>query len=151
MRYRASALLTGEFGFGAQIQLPPTATGPCGIALPPNDGDLQRNFDSTRASISVTSEARMVATPIASANGSLRIIGGGAWYLNRAVPAWLAGVGFRRRASFGAIILDVERWSVGVPYELERFRLGAPDESLGMRREWQAFWHLRLGVTVWSR
>jgi hypothetical protein len=81
---------------------------------------------------------------VTSEAGTVRLIAGGAWYLARNSPAWIVGAGYRR----GALVLDVERWNVGAAYELERFRTGAPREPLGDGREWQAFWQIRLGLTL---
>jgi hypothetical protein len=78
------------------------------------------------------------------------LIGGGAWYPARQSPAWIIGAGYRPLRRWGTLVIDVERWNVGVEYELERFRTGAPREPLGEGREWQAFWQVRFGFTLWS-
>jgi hypothetical protein len=115
------------------------------------DGDMVRDFEPGRGSVSVAGEARVVLTPVASERGTLRVIGGGAWYLTRNSPAWIVGAGYRLPAARGALVFDVERWNVGVAYDLERFRTGAPREPLGRGREWQAFWQIRVGISLWSR
>jgi hypothetical protein len=99
----------------------------------------------------VAGEARVVLTPVGSEeNGVLRVIGGGAWYAARSSPAWILGLGYRRPGAWGGLVVDIERWNVGVAYDLERFRIGAPREPLGEGREWQRFWQVRLGFTLWS-
>lgn len=147
--YRVHRLLTAELGVAGHIQIPPGHH--CSVdALPLMDGDVVRNFEPGRGSVSLAGEARVVLTPVRSEDGTLRLIGGGAWYPARNSPAWIVGAGYRPLASWGALVFDVERWNVGVAYDLERFRTGAPRESLGGGREWQAFWQIRVGITLWS-
>jgi hypothetical protein len=114
------------------------------------DGDVVRDFDVHRGSVSPVADARLVLTPLTTKSGTLRLIGGGAWYPAQNVPAWIVGAGYRPLTSWGAWVIDIERWNVGVEYELERFRTGAPREPLGDGREWQALWQIRLGITLWS-
>lgn len=147
--HRIHRLLTAELGVAGHIQIPPGHY--CSVdALPLMDGDVVRNFEPGRGSVSLAGEARAVLTPVTSEHGTLRLIGGGAWYPARNSPAWIVGAGYRPLTSWGALVFDVERWNVGVAYDLERFRTGAPREPLGEGREWQAFWQIRLGITLWS-
>ncbi len=147
--HRIHRFMTAELGISAQIQVPPGNY--CVVdAIPLMDGDVVRAFRSTAGSVSVAGEARIVLTPVASEDGMLRVIGGGAWYPARSSPAWIFGLGYRLPSSWGALVLDIERWNVGVAYDLERFRIGAPRESLGEGREWQRFWQIRVGFTLWS-
>jgi hypothetical protein len=147
--HRIHRLLTAELGVSAHIQIPPGRY--CSIdAVPLMDGDVVRDFDVPRGSVSLAGEARLVLTPLTSKSGTLRLIGGGAWYPSQNVPAWIVGAGYRPLTSWGAWVIDIERWNVGVEYELERFRTGAPREPLGDGREWQALWQIRIGITLWS-
>jgi hypothetical protein len=147
--HRIHRLVTAELGVAGHIQIPPGQY--CSVdVLPLMDGDVIRDFEPSRSSVSLAGEARIVLTPVTSEQGTVRLIGGGAWYLTRRSPAWIVGAGYRPRTSWGALVFDVERWDVGVAYDLERFRTGAPREPLGEGREWQAFWQIRLGITLWS-
>ncbi|MGH7467924.1 MAG: hypothetical protein ACRENP_08045 [Longimicrobiales bacterium] len=147
--HRIHRFLTAELGISAQIQVPPDPY--CVVdAIPLRDGDVVRDFPSTTGNVSMAGEARIVLTPVGSEDSIHRVIGEGAWYPARSSPAWILGLGYRRPNSWGAQILDIERWNVGVAYDLERFRIGAPRESLGEGREWQRFWQLRVGFTLWS-
>jgi hypothetical protein len=148
---RIHRLLTAELGVSGHIQLPPGQYGTCGDIVPLMDGDTIRTFDVRRSSVSLSGEARMVLTPVTIEDGTLRLIGGGAWYPAGDSPAWIVGAGYRPVTKWGTLVFDVERWNLGVPYVRERFRTGAPREPLGDGREWQAFWQIRLGITVWSR
>ena len=148
--HRLHRLLTAELGVAGHIQIPPGHY--CTEdAVPLMDGDIVRSYDAGRGSVSLAGEARVVLTPVSIEDGTLRVIGGGAWYAARNSPAWIVGAGYRPLTSWGAWVFDIERWNVGVPYELERFRTGAPREALGDGREWQAFWQIRFGLTLWSR
>jgi len=147
--HRIHRLVSAELGLSAQIQIPPGAY--CTADLVPlMDGDVIRDFRSSTGSVSVAGEARVVLTPVAGEDGMFRVIGGGAWYLARSSPAWIAGLGYRRSSSRGAWVVDVEQWNVGVAYDLERFRTGGAREPLGEGREWQRFWQIRVGLTLWS-
>ena len=148
--YRVGRFLTTELGISSQFQVQSGPTHTC-PALPPLDGELRPRYDISRGSVSVAAEGRLVFTPLSNAGGSLRVIGGGAWYLNRGTPAWIVGAGFRPLTSWGAVVVDVERWGVGFPYDIERVRLGQAGEIVGSGRAWQRLWQFRLGVTVWSR
>lgn len=148
--HRVHDLLTAELGVSGHIQIPPGQY--CSVdAIPLMDGDLVRSYEAGRSSVSVTAEARLVFTPVTLEDGTVRLIGGGAWYPARNTPAWIVGAGYRPFTRWGAFVLDVERWHVGVAYELERFRTAAPRERVGGGREWQALWQFRLGMTVWSK
>lgn len=146
---RMSGILSAELGVSGMFQLPP---GPyCSDdAVPLADGDVVRDFAPSRGNLSLAGEARVVLTPIGSGDGDLRLIGGGAWYPARNSPAWIVGAGYRPPTSWGALVFDVEYWTVGAAYDLERFRVGAPRERLGNGREWQGFLQFRVGITVWS-
>jgi hypothetical protein len=151
VHHRMHRLLIAELGVSGHVQFPPGQYCSAGDAIPLVDGDVVRDFEARRGSVSVAGEARLVLTPVTVREGTVRLIGGGAWYLVGRSPAWIAGAGYRAPTSWGVLVFDIERWSVGVPYELERFRSGAPREPLGDGREWQAFWQIRAGLTVWSR
>ena len=147
--HRIHRFLTAELGISAQIQVPPGTY--CVVdAIPLMDGDVVRAYRSTTGSVSLAGEARIVLTPVGSESGMLRVIGGGAWYPARSSPAWILGLGYGRPSAWGPLVLDIERWNVGVAYDLERFRAGAPRERLGEGREWQRFWQIRVGFTLWS-
>jgi len=142
--------VAGELGISGSIQMPPGAYCSGGDAVPLEDGDVVRRFDVPRGSLSLSTEARVIVTPMSSEGGALRLIGGGAWYPVRRSPAWIAGVGYRPLSSWGAWVFDVEYWNVGVAYDLERFRINGPGESLGNGRDWQGFFQVRAGITIWS-
>jgi len=148
-QHRIHRLVSAELAISAQIQIPP---GPyCTVdEVPLMEGDVVRDFRSSTGSVSLTGEARVVLTPVTSEGGTLRVIGGGAWYLTRSSPAWIVGLGYRRPSTWGALVLDIEQWNVGVAYDLERFRTGGLREPLGEGREWQRFWQIRVGFTLWS-
>jgi hypothetical protein len=150
VHHRVYRFLTSELGISGQIQVPPGHYATCGDALPLMDGDVVRTFEARRGSVSLAGETRLVLTPGLSGLGTLRLIGGGAWYPARKSPAWILGAGYRPPTSWGSFVFDVERWNVGVEYEVERFRTGAPREPLGGGRDWQAFWQIRAGITLWS-
>jgi len=148
--HRIYGIITAELGISGSIQMPPGSYCSTGDALPLEDGDIVRHFDTTRGSLSVSGEARVVLTPMSNGDGAVRLIAGGAWYPARKSPAWVVGAGYRPLNWWGALVFDVEYWSVGVAYDLERFRLDAPREFLGDGREWQGFLQLRAGITLWS-
>ncbi len=142
-------ILTAELGISGMLQIPP---GPycSNDALPLMDGDIVRHFTPRRGNLSVAGEARVVLTPRRAQGGAVRVIGGGAWYPARRSPAWILGAGYGPLTTWGALVVDVEYWRVGVAYDLERFRLGAPRELLGNGREWQGFVQVRFGFRIWS-
>lgn len=149
LRHRIYRMITAELGISGAVQVPPGTH--CSIdALPLEDGDIVRRFDIPRGSVSLSTEARVVLTPLIGDSGVLRLIGGGAWFPARRSPAWMLGAGFRPPISRGALVFDIEYWSVGVAYDLERFRLDGPREFLDDGREWQGFLQVRAGITIWS-
>jgi hypothetical protein len=143
------ARVAAELGVSGSIQMPPGVT--CtSDSVPLQDGDLVRRFDTSQGSLSVSTEARLIVTPLSSEGDALRLIGGGAWYLARSAPAWIVGAGYRPVNSWGAWVFDVEYWNVGVAYDLERFRSTGPREFLSTGRDWQGFIQVRAGITVWT-
>jgi hypothetical protein len=147
---RLYRMVSAELAVSGLIQMPPGTSSSCGDAVPLEDGDIRRYYDAPRGDVSLAGEARVILTPLNDADGTLRLIGGGAWFPARRSSAWILGAGYRPPTSWGALVLDIERWSVGVDYDLERFRVGAPREHLADGREWQGFWQVRVGITVWS-
>lgn len=146
---RLSGWLTAELGISGLLQLPPGAY--CTVdPLPLEDGQVYRDYSPSRGSLSLAGEGRLVLTPFHVSGSPVRLIGGGAWFVARNTPAWIVGAGFRPMSRWGAMVVDIERWSVGAAYDLERFHAGAPREHLGEGREWQALWQVRIGLTVWS-
>ncbi len=149
--HQFARFLTAELGLSGLLQLPPGATSSCGDALPLQNGDVVRAFATSPGSTTLSTETRVVLTPMPSGARAFRLIGGGAWFPAHDSPAWFLGVGYRPPTPRGAFLFDIEHWRVGVAYDLERFRTGLPREHLGNGREWQGFWVARFGVLVWSR
>jgi hypothetical protein len=158
LQYRANRLLSAEVGVSGQVQVPPDA-GPCDILIPlplPGQTYVVRTFDAAPSNTSGTLEARAVLTPVANAAGTLRLLGGMAWYPGRSAEAWMVGAGLRPRTTWGAVVLDVERWQVGSSYRRVRVRYGSSVsnptvETLGSGREWGGHWQYRLGFAIWTR
>jgi hypothetical protein len=150
VHHRIYRIVRAELGISGALQLPPGTHCSSGDAVALKAGDLVRQFDAPRGSLSLSTEARVVLTPMRNEDGALRLIGGAAWYPARRSPAWILGAGYRPPRSWGAFVFDIEYWRVGVPYDLERFRLDAPREFLGDGREWQGLVQVRAGITIWS-
>ena len=155
LRYRTSRLFVAELGVGSQFEVKTEHQTGCGIAIPPLPAGSRTApaFDIGTGSPSVVSTGRLVLTPIENDYGSFRTFAGAAWYVGRNTPAWLVGGGLRSATSWGAVIFDVERWTVGVPYRLLRETYhpeGNIVENLGNHREWSTHWQFRLGFAVWQ-
>jgi hypothetical protein len=149
LHHRIYRIIMAELGISGALKVPPGTY--CSIdALSLEDGDIVRRFDIPHGSFSLSTEARVVLTPQIGENGVLRLIGGGAWYPTRRSPGWVVGAGFRPPFSRGAFVFDIEYWTVGVAYDLERFRSDAPSDFLDDGREWQGFLQVRAGFTIWS-
>jgi hypothetical protein len=144
---RLHRIVSAELGIAGAFRL---ASCSSADLVPLQDGEVFRNYDTPRGKVSLSTEGRIVLTPLGNEDGALRLIGGGAWFPVSGSPAWIVGAGFRPPRSWGAFVFDVEYWNVGVAYDLERFRSNAPREFLSDGREWQGFLQVRAGLTIWS-
>lgn len=149
LHHRITRIIAADVGISSAIQVPP-GTYCSSDVVPLEDGDIVRRFDAPRGSVSLSTEARVILSPLVLEEGEVRLIGGGAWYPVHRTPAWILGTGFRPAISRGVFVFDIEYWRVGVAYDLERFRIDGPRELLDRGREWQGFLQIRAGMTVWS-